>query len=146
MLNIALAQDIPVLGICRGMERINVYFGGGLQDVASVEGGLDHDETRHEITILDSSISQALGGKTFEVNSYHRTVIGASQLATGLHRFAVAADHTIEAFYHPEYAVAATIWHPERETSPHVLNEYLVSAFLSRKLFWQPRKGVAHEK
>jgi len=140
LLAIALEQDIPVLGICRGMEFINVYFGGKIQNIADVAGGLVHDESRHEITLSDDALVDAAEADVVEVNSYHRMVIGEGQLAPKLKAFATAIDHTTEGFYHPEFAVAAIIWHPEREVGPHALNELLVNAFLSRKLFWKPRE------
>jgi gamma-glutamyl-gamma-aminobutyrate hydrolase PuuD len=141
LLAIALRQDIPVLGICRGMEFINVHFGGKIQPTANVTGVLVHDETRHMITLSDDSLMHTVGTDV-EVNSYHRMVIGEDQLAPELIAFATAPDHTVEGFYHPAFAVAAIVWHPERETAPSVINEVLVDAFLSRKLFWKKRKGT----
>jgi gamma-glutamyl-gamma-aminobutyrate hydrolase PuuD len=140
LLAIALEQDIPVLGICRGMEFINVYFGGKIQSVADVAGSIAHDETRHNIMLSDEALVEAARADVFEVNSYHRMVIGEDQLAPQLVAFAVATDYTTEGFYHPEFAVAAIVWHPEREAAPHMLNKLLVDAFLMRKLFWQRRK------
>jgi gamma-glutamyl-gamma-aminobutyrate hydrolase PuuD len=146
MLDIALAQDIPVLGICRGMEYINVYFGGKIQDVSKVTAALKHDATRHDVKISDASIVETLGKDVFEVNSYHHQVIIKDELSPQLTPFATAPDHTIEGFYHPEFAVAAVIWHPEREVEQHALNQCLVDAFFERKLFWSARNESQHEK
>jgi gamma-glutamyl-gamma-aminobutyrate hydrolase PuuD len=140
LLAFALEQDIPVLGICRGMEFLNVYFGGKLQSITDVADGIVHDETRHDIMLSDSSLVEAVGADIFEVNSYHRMVIGEGQLAPRLTAFATATDRTTEGFYHPEFAIAGIVWHPEREVALHALNKILVDAFLLRKLFWQQRK------
>ncbi len=141
LLTIAKEQDIPVLGICRGMEFINVYFGGKIQPIANVADGLIHDETRHMVTLTDNTLIQTVASNV-EVNSYHRMVIGEGQLAANLTAFAVAPDRTVEGFYHPKLAIAAIVWHPERETAPSTVNETLVDAFLSRKLFWKNRKDI----
>jgi putative glutamine amidotransferase len=141
LIDIALEQDIPILGICRGMEYMNVYFGGRIQPITDIINGLVHDETRHDVVLSDESLIRDVGA-TVEVNSYHRMVIGEDQLSSGLTAFAAATDRTIEGFYHPEFAAAAIVWHPERETEPHKLNGVLVDAFLSRKLFWRRRKGI----
>lgn len=143
ILDIAIRQDIPVLGICRGMESINVYFDGKIQNIKTIDDGLNHDETRHEVIVMEDTITESLGQRAFEVNSYHRMVIGAGHLSHRLRSFAVASDHTIEGFYSPEYAIAGIVWHPERERTPHTLNEFLIEAFLKRKLFWQlGKKGI----
>jgi gamma-glutamyl-gamma-aminobutyrate hydrolase PuuD len=93
------------------------------------------------VTLSDDTLVHALGVRV-EVNSYHRIVIGEGQLAPSLTAFAMASDHTVEGFYHPELAVGAIVWHPERETEPSAINKTLVDAFLSRKLFWKKQKGV----
>lgn len=143
LLEIALEEDLPVLGICRGMESINVNFGGRL--IQSMErdlkGALNHRRTRHGLTLSEDSIVSSMGTNTFEVNSYHDLGIGRQQLSPQLVPFAFAGDQTIEGFYHPEHAIAGIMWHPERETSPHALNDFLINAFLSRQLFWEPRRG-----
>jgi gamma-glutamyl-gamma-aminobutyrate hydrolase PuuD len=123
------------------MEFINTYFGGKICRSTDIAGGLNHDETRHDVTIAPKAITEALGGDSFEVNSYHRMVIGAGQLSSQLRSFAVASDGTIEGFYHPQHAIGAVVWHPEREVQPHILNEFLIKAFFSRELFWQKRKA-----
>lgn len=140
IIDIGLARGLPILGICRGMEAINVYYGGKIRNVLTEE--LHHDEVRHAVTISDASIRALFGNSSSNVNSYHRMVVTADQLAPGLVAFATSPDKTIEGFYHPNHALAAMIWHPERETISHPLNEILIDAFLTRKLFWHRRQPV----
>lgn len=142
LLEIALEEDLPVLGICRGMQSINVQFGGKLiQDIKrDVKGALNHVGTKHRITILDGSIVNLLGTNNAEVNSYHNLGFTSDQLSPDFIPFAVAEDQTIEGMYNPKLAIAAIMWHPERSALPTTLDERLTRAFISREMFWKGKK------
>lgn len=139
LLEIAIEQNLPVLGICRGMEFLNVSFGGKLlSDISkNINNGLIHDESRHNITLAEDVIIKALGTDIVDVNSFHRLGIRDKQLSKQLIPFARASDLSIEALYHPKLAIGAIMWHPEREESPNKLNQLLVKAFISKELFWK---------
>ena len=142
LLEIAIKEDIPVLGICRGMQAINVYFGGTLIQSLErdVENAINHVRTTHEVLIFDDSKTNQLDITSFEVNSYHNLGLMKPQLSPELIEFATAKDLTIEAVYHPRYAIAAIMWHPERWNNPTPLDSLLTNSFASRKLFWQSRR------
>jgi putative glutamine amidotransferase len=116
----ALAQELPVLGVCRGMQVLNVALGGTLvQDVRLAEGWREHPSDpgwrtwklmeaaalnggaipphpRHPIAIVGPSIlHDALGVTEAEVNSFHHQAIG--DLGHGLRVTAVAPDGVVEA-------------------------------------------------
>ena len=142
LLEIALEEDLPVLGICRGMQLINVHFGGRLiQNIKSdVENALEHVGTKHRVGINEDSVVNMLGTNTAEVNSYHNQGFTRDQLSPEFIPFAIADDLTIEGIYHPRRAIAAVMWHPERSASPTSLDEKLTRAFISRELFWRRDK------
>ncbi len=142
MLELALTEGIPVLGICRGIQAINVHFGGKLIQSLDrdVENALNHANTTHEVTITDRDLTEHLGTNSVEVNSYHRLGIMQPQLSPELIPFAIAKDQTIEAVYHPKHAVAAIMWHPERWESPRPIDTLLTKAFISRDIFWKRDK------
>lgn len=142
LLEIALEEDLPVLGICRGMQLINVHFGGKLiQNIKSdIENALGHVGTKHSVGIHEDLAVNTLGIDTTEVNSYHNQGFTRDQLSTEFIPFAVADDLTIEGIYHPRRAIAAVMWHPERSISPTPLDQILTRAFISRELFWERRK------
>ena len=142
LLETALVKDIPVLGICRGMQVINVYFNGKLlQDMkAEINNKIDHVGKKHKVTVSMESIVDALGTNTVEVNSYHNQGIAKAQLSEDLVSFANAQDQTIEAVYHPGRSIAAVMWHPERSNPPTFLDKLLIKSFVVREAFWRKRK------
>lgn len=121
ILEAALDADKPVLGICRGLQFLNVYLGGTLyQDLPSQHpGGVEHhmmppyDVPAHKVKVeRDSWLYRLLGKEILEVNSYHHQAV--RKLAPGLEVMAVAEDGLTEAVRMPDKRfVTATQWHPE---------------------------------
>lgn len=123
-----VAAGLPLLGICRGMQEINVAFGGTLvQALHTKEGYLEHrgwvqhaereariSHTAHSVKTTPSGLLRRLtGADEFMVNSLHEQGIGT--LGTGVVAEAFAPDNTIEALTVPA-APAFTLgvlWHPE---------------------------------
>ncbi len=106
----------PVMGICRGAQLLNVYFGGTLhQHIDSAafhcpEGDFD---LVHKVISGKQSILESLYGKEFSVNSFHHQavdilgeglIIAAKEKETGV----------VEAFEHKTLPIFALQWHPER--------------------------------
>ena len=115
-----LAAGKPLFGICRGLQVINVAFGGTLyQDLSlACENPLKHrqDDYRniatHHVHILDDSMLQMLPGEDIQVNSFHHQVI--HDLGYGLKAVAYADDGLIEAIESDIYPnLLAVQWHPE---------------------------------
>jgi len=99
----------PILGICRGMQALNVWFGGTLRDFVSghqrPEGDLWH------ITRAVDCLACALG-PTPLVNSNHHQAV--AQLGSGLIPCQWAADGILEGFCHESRPIWGVQWHPER--------------------------------
>lgn len=114
----ALGQDIPVLGICRGLQMLNVTLGGSLHQHLPDHGGLAHDrwddrhQTVHQVDIPGGSLLAAVtGGGRVAVNSAHHQ--GVDRLADGLVPVARADDDVVEAVELSGRPVLAVQWHPE---------------------------------
>ncbi len=135
----ALAQKMPVLGICRGMQSLNVYFGGSLHlDLES--GGYarhyedDGKENRHKIMIEKESLLAAINGKNSgEINSFHHQ--GAHRVGKGLTVSARSDDGVIEGMEWMDKSRAPFLllvqWHPERmKDTFNPLTEKIGRAFL----------------
>ena len=101
----ALHQNKPIIGICRGMQYINILLGGDLSKKAALKiarpNNLDHK------VVAD--------GKEVMVNNFHDDVIFSNQLSQSLEVLAKDEDNdTIEAFYSKEKRILGIQWHPER--------------------------------
>jgi putative glutamine amidotransferase len=154
----ALELGIPVLGICRGAQVLNVALGGSLyQDISTqVPGSLVHrdwdiyDDNQHEITIVaGSKLSAAYGGiSKAVVNSVHHQ--GIKKLGQGLVSEAFSShDNIIEAIRmtnHPSYSHYgfAVQWHPEFHAArhnTHLDSVKIISEFISEAQKYSLRKA-----
>jgi putative glutamine amidotransferase len=106
----------PLLGICYGMQLINIFFGGTLyQDVrAQIPKSHKHEGEMHSIII---EYNPYMRSGEFVVNSWHHQAV--RKPGKGVMPFASAPDGIVEAFYLKEYPFLLGVqWHPERMQSP----------------------------
>jgi putative glutamine amidotransferase len=115
----ARERDLPVLGICRGFQVINVAYGGSL--IQHLEG---HREANGPIAphivvaAPGSKLASACGSAPFSVNARHHQAVAESGLAPGLVPTATI-DGVVEAFEDPSQRwLVAVQWHPERSADP----------------------------
>lgn len=122
LLDAATAKALPVLGICRGLQILNVHAGGTLHQHIPEHARYDvaPNGPIHDISIVDGSALAGLYGSTHEVNSlHHQTVdqVGRDFTVTARH-----SDGTVEGLEHTSLPILAVQWHPEmldtRETDP----------------------------
>lgn len=122
LFRLAMERKIPVFGICRGMQLINVALGGSLyQHLGSVpEFNIQHDQqeerrtTTHGIAIETGSIMERVFGSQAQVNSFHHQAI--KDLAPGLKVTARSPDGVIEAVESIDQSgpvIMGVQWHPE---------------------------------
>ena len=135
---IAFRDDLPILGICRGIQILNVSLGGTLyQDIPSqVKESINHTQ-KAEKSILTHSIQiegksrlhRIFKRKEVWVNGKHHQAI--KDLAPGLIVSARAADGIVEAAEHPlKKFIIAVQWHPEGTWKNDIFSKRLFRAFV----------------
>lgn len=121
LLKQVLEVDKPILGICRGIQFLNVALGGTLyQDIPTQRPSVEEHHQKppyhipsHEVMVsFESPLYELLHKDKLSVNSYHHQ--GIKKLAKGLQVMACATDGLIEGVYMPEKRfVWGLQWHPE---------------------------------
>ena len=134
---LALRRNVPILGICRGSQILNVVCGGTLfgdvqKEKESQRTHIDlanYDTYRHPASIVPGTpMAQWYRRKTLKVNSYHHQ--GIRKLASRFKPMAYADDGLIEAFYDPKAPFLVGLqFHPERMLKEYAGNEKVWSAF-----------------
>lgn len=97
LLDLAERRNLPLLGVCRGMQVIQHRFGIQLEKVRG------HVAPRQRISIQ---------GRSVEVNSFHN--FGATSVRSPLITWAIASDGVIKAVKHTSRRMVGVMWHPER--------------------------------
>ena len=128
IINYCLEKKIPLIGICRGMQVINAFFGGGIETLENSK----HVGDPHSVS-LNKNAAEFLHTNKLQVNSFHNNIIKQKDLGKNLEPFAMANDQTIEGFYHTQLPIFGIMWHPER--TPSDGNELII-----RKIFYE--KGI----
>ena len=131
ILRLALETDIPVLGICGGMQFINVFYGGSIhQDIkALLPGALCHEGGEvHGVAVLPGTVFGGFAeAGEFEIKSYHHQAV--NRVGEGLQANALAPDGIVEGFESDDGRVMGFQWHPELERTR--LSELIFTRFLS---------------
>lgn len=143
LIRAAIDQKVPILGICRGFQEINVALGGTLhQRLWTVPGMMEHREEKgktieeqyaiaHPVSLNpEGMLARLMKGELEQgVNSLHGQ--GVKDLAPGLRVEATAPDGLVEAFSlaSDDSFVLAAQWHPEWQLDRHPFYQSLFTAF-----------------
>lgn len=133
----ALKTNLPILGICNGMQLIAVIKGGKLiQHIPDLAGFIDHEQSHfsdfadshkpyHDVVVEpNTKFREIAGSDKFGVNSSHHQ--GLKSVANGLKITAKSTDGMIEAFEDPNHPFCFGVqWHPEFQISSADKNLFL---------------------
>ena len=117
----AVKYQRPILGICRGHQLLNVFFGGSL--IQNVERCDIHERTgqsdkAHSSRVKKNSfVYEIYNAEKISINSAHHQAV--KELGAGLEAVQFSDDGLIEAFYHAELPIYGVQWHPERMCLKH---------------------------
>jgi len=113
----AAGRRVPLLGVCRGLQMLNVALGGDLdQHIPDVRGRADHTAgVQHTLRLAAGSLIARLaaGAAVPTVNSYHHQAVG--RVADALQASAWSEDGCIEAVEGPGPFCVGVQWHPEKD-------------------------------
>lgn len=120
----ALKKDLPLLGVCRGLEFLTVAFGGSL---SPLDGHVAED---HEISFesANTTFDDLNFPEKATVNSYHDFGIKHDDVPTELTILGRAVDGTVECVAHESHPILGIMWHPERESPSEELDQQILNA------------------
>ncbi len=151
LLAYAEKNNLPVFGVCRGLQEMNVYFGGTLYPDLFVNP--DYVEKHKEDEGADAEVQYAPVhplliekggvlaefGSEFKINSLHKQAI--KKLAPPLRKEGIAPDGLIEAISHPDYDFMLGVqWHPEWKPTENALSTFLFEKFIDSASTYHHRK------
>ncbi|KAL2311975.1 putative glutamine amidotransferase PB2B2.05 [Schizosaccharomyces pombe] len=147
IVDLAMRRKLPILGICRGFQLINVYFGGSLCQKVSNAGYLDihrpnleRDDLAHTVTAHSGQLLSILGSSPVFVNSIHDQ--GIQSLGLGLLPTVFAEDGLCEGLESEDGNIIGVQWHPEAiiDKQPHSLK--LFQYFINRSKWHMKQSDI----
>lgn len=132
IIDFGIESNLPIFGVCRGMQVLNKYFGGTL----SVNNNSNHVGKPHDVQLTNQVFSDVLETNSLTVNSFHKNTITNKDLGADIEPFAITKnDSTIEGFIHRQYPILGVMWHPERDQNKE--NQLILKKILLNKAFWK---------
>ena len=123
LIKFSIKKNIPIIGICRGMQLLNNFFGG----YSNTSNNSSHKKEPH--LIKETNNLSLFPNKTFKVNSFHNNIITKTSLSPQLIPTMLASDNSVESFMHNNYSIFGIMWHPERKFIDDAINTYFKERF-----------------
>jgi len=133
----SIKNHVPLIGICRGFQILNIFFGGTLTRNIFDHKKINNDHVNSEtiIKLVNLDLSEDPEDIIRSVKCFHNDGIISSDLSQDLIPFATAENgNLIEAFRHKNLPIIGVQWHPEREATFSVFNNNLITNFLQENI------------
>jgi len=125
LLKQSIENDLPVIGVCRGMQLLNLFYGGEISSVKNHVGLYHNLTTRRGVEIPFEIMFDK------KVNSFHDFGIHSSGMSLEFDILAQTGD-VVESFIHRKYPHMGIMWHPERNVKPSVNDIDLFRKYFAR--------------
>lgn len=119
LIEISIKKKIPIIGICRGAQALNIFFGGKLKKISN------HVRKYHRI------FGPLVENLNIKVNSFHDFGFFNETLGKNLELLAYSSDRVVKSFHHKKYKLLGIMWHPERYKKLKHFDKDLIKKFLS---------------
>lgn len=131
-----MSEKVPLLGVCRGMQVVNMFFGGSTTPEFEAVDRKDkeHLAKRHPVSIHHNARIPELKEGEYWVNSFHENGILPQNLAEKVEVFATARDGSIEGYIHESLPIIGIQWHPEREGSDPELDRLIFKTLFGTEI------------
>ncbi|MGR3175981.1 MAG: gamma-glutamyl-gamma-aminobutyrate hydrolase family protein [Candidatus Scalindua sp.] len=129
LLESVLEHSWPLLGVCRGMQVLNIFFGGRLETHLSNHTICSHAGTNHRVKITGNLNMDC--PPYIDVNSYHDQGVIETGVSKELNIIAISDDGIIEGISHPEKQIMGIQWHPERYSTVMNIDRFLITELFS---------------
>lgn len=117
LIKISMNKNIPIIGICRGAQALNIFFGGKLKKVSN------HVRKHHRI------FGPLVKNLKIRVNSFHDFGFFKETLGKNLNLLAYSSDNVVKSFCHKHYKSLGIMWHPERNKDIQKFDKDLIKRY-----------------
>ena len=117
LIKISINKNIPIIGICRGAQVLNIFFGGKLKRISN------HVRKQHRI------FGPLVNKVNVKVNSYHDYGFFKKTLGKKLKLLAYSSDEVVKSFCHNHYNFLGIMWHPERNKNLKNFDRNLIKKY-----------------